>query len=221
MKKIFISITLISIIIFSSFGCVTKQMWDKKRPSYSNVPYNDTIISFYINKNSSQIAFMGEKYHYILSDHRQEFSKLMEAKDFLNLSQKNLKIYTRTFKERPQLYTSIKIKFDKNSVNKKQILWLKNHQFRPFLLPQRPNEILAYTREFNLEGKRYFANSKVNNKLQKLNRPLKLQIDESIMDKEPSQLEEALKIPLKIVATPFTLVADAVMFLGFVFVPFK
>ena len=230
MKKIFISITILSILIFSSLGCVTKQMWDKKRPSYSNIPYTDTIISFYINKNSSKIAFMGEKYHYILSDYRQEFSQLMEAKNFLKLSQRNLKINTRTFKKRPQLYTSIKVKFDKNSLNKKQITWLKNHKFRPFLLPPKAGEpisthptddkILAYTREFNLEGKRYFANSKINNKLQKLNRPLTLKIDESVQDREPTALEEAAKVPLKIVATPFTLVADAVMFLGFVFVSF-
>ncbi len=232
MKKIFISITILSILIFSSLGCVTKQMWDKRRPGYSNNPYTDTIISFYINKNSSQIAFIGEKYHYILNDHRQEFSQLMEVKDFLNLSQKNLKIHTQTFEKRPQLHTHIDVKFDKNSVTKKQISWLRSHKFTPVLLPPKEgdlvrfnahptdDEILAYSREFNLEGKRYFANSKVNNKLQKLNRPLTLKIDESVQDREPTALEEAVKVPLKISATPFTLAADAVMLLGFTFVSF-
>ena len=235
MKKIFVIITFIGILVFSSLGCVTKQMWDKKRAGHSNIPYTDTIISFYINKSSSKIEFIGEKYHYILRDYRQEFSQLMEAKDFLNLSQRNLEINTRTFEKRPQLYTHIRIKFDKSLVNKKQISWLKNHNFRPLLLPPKapkegepidvnyhPTEdkILAYTREFNLEGKRYYANSKVNNKLPKLNKPLTLQIDESVKDKEPTALEEAAKVPLKILATPFTLAADAVMLLGFTFVSF-
>ena len=55
---------------------------------------------------------------------------------------------------------------------------------------------------------------------QTVGRPLTLKIDESVQDREPTALEEAAKVPLKIVATPFTLVADAVMFLGFVFVSF-
>ena len=235
---------LITMIGFSSMGCVTKQMWDKKKADYSYGSYNDTIISFYINKQSSQIAFMGEKYHYILDNQNQDFIQLIEAKNFLNLKQNNLKIISRTSKNNPTIHTNIYVNFKKDSLNSREISWLKNHHFRTIFLPpvvvarerareqniKYPNrvdyrtlepKIASYRKEFQLEGKRYLANAQVNSKLQKLNQPLRLKIDEITKEKEPSKLGEALKVPFKIIATPFTLVADAVLLIGFIFVPFK
>ena len=241
MKKLFLSILTFTMLIFLSLGCVTQQVWKKNGPTYSNIPYSETIISFYVNNNTSEIAFMGTKYHYILKDYNQRFAEIMEAKKFLNLNQRNLEITTRTFKDRPRVYSSIKIKFDLNSLNEKQLLWLKAHKFLPLVLPPKvrfkePKEgtliadiapklkelkILAYIKEFSLEGKRYYANKEVNHRLEKLNKPLNFQIDESVMDDAPSKVVEGLKVPLKIVATPFALVADALLVLGFVFMPFK
>lgn len=241
MKKLFISITMITIMLFLSLGCVTQQVWKKGGPTYSNIPYNETIISFYVNNNTSEIAFMGTKYHYILKDYNQRFTEIMEAKKLLNLSQKNLQITTSTVKDRPRVSSRIKVKFDLNSLNEKQLLWLKAHGFSPLVLPPKvrykePKEgmlvvdlepklkelkVIAYTKEFSLDGKRYYANKDVNHRLDKLNKPLNLQIDESVKDDAPSKVVEGLKVPLKIVATPFALVADALLALGFVFMPFK
>ena len=247
MKKIkfrFQFFLLVTIVLFSSMGCVTQQMWDQKRADYSYGSYNDTIISFYINKQSSQIAFMGEKYHYILNNQNQDFIQVMESKNFLNLKESNLEITSRTFKNDPTVHTSMHIRFKRESVNSRQVAWLKKHQFRtmmvaPIVLEREmareqniryPNRvdpksikprIDSYVKEFQLEGKRYLANAKVNKKLQKLNQPLQLKIEEVTKENEPSKLGEALKVPFKIVATPFTLVADGVLLLGFVFMPFK
>jgi small-conductance mechanosensitive channel len=216
-------------------------MWDKKRATYSNIPYSETIIAFYTNKDSSQIAFISEKYHYLLKDHHQKLMTILEAKKFLNLTQNNLKIHVRTFENRPDFHTNIEIKFNTNSLNKEQISWLKVHDFKPQLKPitlkdpkdkdavysytqeYQPidSEILAYVARFNLEGERYIANPQINNHLQRLNRPLVLQIDESVKDREPTKLEEAIKVPIKIAATPFTLAADALLLVGFVFIPFQ
>ena len=222
---------MITLMLFLSLGCVTQQVWKKGRPTYSTIPYSETVFSFYVNNNTSEIAFMGTKYHYILHDYNQRFAEVMEAKKLLNLSQKNLKINARTFKTRPEVNTEVSVEFSKNSLSAKQITWLKNHNFKPLMLPPKVGEplmrvplekdIIAYVKNFNLDGKRYFANKEVNHRLEKLNKPFNLQIDESVMDDAPSKIVEGLKVPLKIVATPFALVADAVMLIGFVFIPFK
>ena len=233
MKKLFLSILTITMVSFLSLGCVTQQMWKKDGPTYSNIPYNETIISFYINNNTSQIAFMGTKYHYILKDYNQRFAEVMEAKKFLKLSQENLKINTKTSKTRPRVNIQVSVEFPIDSLSAKQIIWLKNHAFKALLLPitiEEPlgmvplphkGKIIGYVKKFHLDGKRYFANKEVNHRLEKLDKPLILQIDESVMDDAPSVIVEGLKVPLKIVATPFTLVADGLMLLGFAFIPFK
>jgi hypothetical protein len=235
---------LITVVWFSSMGCVTKQLWDQKRADYSYGSYSDTIISFYINRQSSQIAFLGENYHYIFDNPNQDFIQLIEAKNFLNLRENNLEITSRTSKDNPTVHTDIRISFKEGSVNSRQISWLKNHQFRTMMVPplviehqmareqniKYPNRIDprtikprvdSYRKVFQLEGKRYIANSQVNSRVQKLNQPLRLSINEVTKENEPSKLGEALKVPFKIVATPFTLVADALLMAGFIFVPFK
>ena len=243
-KLWFQAFLLITVVWFSSMGCVTKQMWDKKKTDHSYGSYNDTIISFYINRQSSKIAFLGEKYHYIFDNPNQDFIQLIEAKNFLNLRENNLEISSRTSQDNPSVHTDIHIRFKKESVNSRQISWLRNHQFKTIMVPpiivehqmareqniKYPNRIDprtvkprvdSYRKVFQLAGKRYIANSQVNSRVQKLNQPLRLSINEITKENEPSKLEEALKVPFKIIATPFTLVADALLMAGFIFVPFK
>ncbi len=80
MKKTFLLITIITITIFSSIGCITKQVWRNNTKSH---PYKETIMAFYANPKSSELAFIGEKYHYIFQEKTEAFTKLLNNKEFL------------------------------------------------------------------------------------------------------------------------------------------
>lgn len=213
MKKTFLFITLIAISIFSSIGCITKQMW--RDQTLSN-PYDETIMAFYINPKSNELAFIGEQYHYIFNKRTESFSTLLNNKKFLNLKQSHLKI--NAFIDRTDnriVHTSIHIRYPIEGSNPQQIAWLEKHGFfkHHFPYPQSEKKIEEYAKHYALQGTRYLANQEVNKKALKLRTPIKLTVEDYKTEKKSTLY--------KIAMTPISLTGDAlggVLMLGAVVV---
>jgi len=212
-KKIFLLIIIIAIGIFSSMGCITKQMW--RDQTVSN-PYNETIMAFYTNPKSSELAFIGEQYHYIFNNKTEAFSILLNNKKFLNLKQSHLKV--NAFIDRTDnriVHTSIYVRYPIKGSNSQQMTWLEKHGFFKHDFPHSQSEkkIENYSKHYALQGIRYLSNKEVNQKALKLRTPIKITIDD-YKTKEKSTL-------YKIAMTPISLTGDAlggVLMLGAVVV---
>jgi len=189
-KRWFQLFTLVTVLWFSSMGCVTKDLWR----SGNSKPYDETIISFYSHPQKNEIIFIGQKYHYIFTQGTAELNEILKAREFLGLNQKNLNITAQTNKnDGSRIQTFIRINFNTNQLNKEELTWLKSHNF----LRQVAN-VPIITKAFSLEGKRYKANSQVNSHAIKLQLPIRIQI-----------YEHSNNTLYKILMTPLTVTADA------------
>ncbi len=224
MKKLFLSITTLAMVIFSSLGCmqrapfeITQGVWsdDKDRV---NTSYDDLIISFYTNKTGDELVFLGEKYHYIFNQGSKEFAELLKSKDFLNLKQKNFHVEASLDTKDNRVVELKIISFIPNSdISKEQRAWLATHKFIPRdkrnyvaqepdpLYVSRPvyNNITVYQKSFFMKGTRYIANAEVNKKAIKLKQSRRLHVIGSIY-KDKSSLK-------KIAMTPLALVGDTAL----------
>lgn len=212
MKKLFLSITAIALLIFLSLGCVTKQVWTD--PTKAD-PYQERIISFYSNIEKEEILFIGEKYHYIFNKGTKEFMPLLSAKELLNLSDKNINVYTATNRQdNRNVGTHIRVHMKKSELNSEQITWLTEHNY--MLIQTDPhygtdhvyqaNEqvptVDTYTKEYYLQGRRYISSQEVNNNVVRLKKPLEIEVIEFKKYDEKSTL-------YKIAMTPLSVTADA------------
>ena len=201
-KHLFQGFVLITIVWFSSMGCVTKSLW---RDTDVKV-YNETIIAFYSNPIQNEIIFIGKKYHYILNRGTTTFYEVLKAREFLGLNQKNL--YINTFIDRRDMSiirTRININFRKDLLDKEQLFWLESHNFRIHNYYNGEKAVLE--KSFSLQGKRYQADSKVNAKVIKLNYPIALKISEPTSN----TLYKILMTPLSITADAGLVIAGAVV----------
>jgi hypothetical protein len=196
-KVWFSGFVLVTIVWFSSIGCVsrgpfdtTKEVWDTSQNSI-NTSYQEKILSLYNNKNGNQIAFLGEKYHYIFTNNTQEFSELLKQREFLNLFKKNFDIRTALDSTDNRLITAhINLYIPNNNLNREQRRWLANHKFIPIDSIQSMNPYLDpyatplprnikgvfYKKSFIIKGTRYLAKSEVNQRATKLKEPITLSI---------------------------------------------
>ena len=199
-KKWFWTSVLLMIGWFSSFGCVTKAVWED---GYISSPYHELILSFYTNKKSKNIAFIGKEFHYIFDKQTDEFIKLLNSKDLLNLQQENLQINSSA--GRPiasDVYANILVNFNINKLTTPQKSWLIAHNYNEHFIPNKREEIKVYSKYYQIKGKRFLANSKVNAKVKKLKRAIPLTI--MAYKKEKGNLAK------KIALTPLSITADAV-----------
>ncbi len=211
-KVWFTTFTLITMVWFSSMGCVTKQVWTD--PTKAE-PYQEHIISFYANKEKEEILFLGEKYHYIFNEGTKEFMPLLSAKELLNLSDKNINVNATTDQQdNRNIGIDIRIYMKKSELNSEQIKWLKEHNYT--LIQATPyhdinhvyqaNEqvpaIPTYTKAYHLHGRRYIASQEVNDNIVKLKKPLEIEVIEFKKYDEKSTL-------YKIAMTPLSVTADA------------
>ena len=212
MKKLFLSITAIALLIFLSLGCVTKQVWTDKTKAN---PYQERIISFYSNEQSKEILFIGEKYHYIFNKETQALMTLLKAKELLNLSDKNINVYAsidRQDNRKAQAHIMIHMK--KSELNTQQIAWLEENNFytihadpyygteHRYQANEQVPKVTIYTNEYRIEGSRYIANLEVNKQVIKLKKPLSIKVIEFYKSDEKSTL-------YKIAMTPLSVTADA------------
>jgi len=190
MKKLFLAILAVTIVIFSSLGCVTKDLWR----GTDVTPYPDTIVSFYSSPTRDKIIFIGQKYHYIFNQGTTELQRVLKAREFLTLNQKNLNIHSYIEeKDASVIHTRIEMRFEKHLLNTKQQAWLITHGFS-----QQNAYVPMFIKSFSLIGKRYRANQKVNKYAIKLKQPIQLQIN-----------ERSNNTLYKILMTPLTVTADA------------
>jgi hypothetical protein len=206
LKKIFLTITIFALFIFLSIGCVTKNVW---RDEVISEPYSETIFSFYTNDKKDKIVFIGDKFHYIFDKNTEDFSKVLEAKELLKLSNDKLSIYSYIDrKDQRVIYTTVAIRFKKDELNSEQLSWIdsniKDNYVKPPLgisgvHPKKSLESQNYF--FRLVGKRYLAKRELNHRVAKLRLPLQLTI---------TDFKRENKISLyKIAMTPLSLTADA------------
>ena len=197
-KVWFSGFVLITMVWFSSIGCVsrgpfesTKEVWDADIQNSINTSYQEKILSLYNNKNGNQIVFLGEKYHYIFTQNTQEFSELLKQREFLNLFKKNFDIYSVLDPhDNRRIQTTITLYIPNKNLNKNQRAWLANHKFiptdngqintpypDPYATPTTRyiNEV-TYKKSFIIKGTRYLAKSEVNQRATKLKEPITLNI---------------------------------------------
>ena len=201
MKKLLILISALSLAIFLSFGCVTKQVWtEKNKPS----PYNETIISFYSNVDKKEVLFIGEKYHYIFNKRTEDFIELLKQRNFLRLIDRKLSVNANvTPFDNRKILASIKIEFKKSEINKAQKEWLikyaENNERTYGSSIHETEEV--YSVYFHIEGTRYHATAEVNSKVVKLQKPIPLSIVEYKKEKK--------SMLYKVAMTPLSVTADA------------
>ena len=196
MKKVFLFVTVISLFIFLSFGCMTKQVWSDRTviPNYGH-SYKENIVSFYINTDEEKLVFIGEKYHYIFDANTKSFIHFLENSEILNLSPKNLKIHARVDRSNIEnIGANIMVEFKRSTLNKEQMLLLGLHFFEKY-----PNS--PYSKNYHINGKRYIANNEINKQVSKLEKAIELDIS------APKEINRStLK---KVAMTPLTLTVDA------------
>ena len=194
---------LLIVVWFSSMGCVTKAVWKDKRTSSQ---YSETIVAFYSNFKSKEIAFIGEKYHYIFNKKTNDFVELLKEKDRLNLQQENLQINASVgLRGDNVIQTDIMVHFDVDKLNEVQKKWLTSHGYhkaKSLPLPSSQKNISRFIRHYSILGKRYLINKEVNEKASKLKRAIPLQILEYKREKG--------SVIKKIALTPLSITADAV-----------
>lgn len=220
-KVWFSGFALITMVWFSSIGCVsrkpfemTQEVWDETQNS-TNTSYQEKIISLYNNKDGNQIAFLGEKYHYIFSKNTQEFSELLKQRAFLNLFKRNFDISAELDSKDNRLITArINLYIPNNNLNKEQRRWLANHKFipidsiqplDPYVDPySRPSprniRSVFYKKSFMIKGTRYITKSEVNQRATKLKEPITL----TILGQEYKDKNRLYQIA----QTPISLVGD-------------
>ena len=200
-KYWFQAFVLVSVLLFSSMGCVTKNLW---RNGSIVEDYNEKIISFYANKASGKLIFIGEKYHYIFSKNSQEFIELLSKKEFLKLKQEDLSVLTSVYLDKDNRVMSyIHVSFDTSLLNKQQLEYLTAQNFR-----YRGGE--KYQNTYTLIGKRYQSKETVNNRVLKLTHPMSLKIETFRKEKNIS-LYKVLMTPLAVTADAGLALAGAVV----------
>ena len=198
-KKIFITVLLVSLAIFLSMGCVTKQVL---RTKYDYRSYNEQIISFYLNPRGDEVIFIGNQYHYIFNRETKAFIELLKNRDILKLEHNNLEISTRV-DENTLVYSDIVVRFIDRSLTQKQKSWFQTHSYR-----QIRGKKTVYIKDYHIAGNRYLSNPNVNAKVERLKHVLEIKIDEAHI-----KSGDTLR---KIVMTPLAVVGDAVLIGGVV-----
>ena len=197
MKKIILFIT----IGLFTLGCTTKSVWNAQG---KGTKYSETIFAFYSNSKEKNIAFLGNKYHYIFTQNTEDFNKLLNKRKFIHLSQKNLKYppFFSVQNENNKLFIKLYMQFNEKNLNKEQKSLLYKYNFRL----KRGSFGNFYERNYVMEGKRYLGNPKVNKKAIKMQEPIELKVTLY------KQTENATLG--KIALTPLSLGVDALIQIG-------
>jgi len=222
MKKLFLATLAVTIVIFSSIGCMarapletTQEVWSNTQDSV-NTSYTDTIVSFYSDKKGEKLVFLGEKYHYLFNQNAKEFSELLKAKEFLNLQQKNFQVEASLdSNDNRKVNLNMSAILPLSELNQQQKEWLAQHNFslrsNRVYVGQEPDPLYAsrpvyrdqtvYLKSFFMKGTRYIANAEINKKSIKLKQARRLNVT-GYKYQDKSLLK-------KIAMTPLALVGDA------------
>ncbi len=175
MKKIFISITALAIIIFLSLGCAEKYTFDA--PNYKYHTYKEQISSFYLNnQRGDEITFIGKQYYYVFNQNTKEFIDFFKNRDFLKLKQKNLSKIKIIVDEKNGVHSNFLAMFDNESLTEVQKSWINSHHY---IKGRGPNS--TYIKVYHINGKRYRDTPKENIKVERLKSLIHLDIEEETL----------------------------------------
>lgn len=166
--------------------------------------YADIIQSFVTTKNARQVAFLGDKYHYIFTDNSGIIKKLVfwEQHEILYIDLKNTHLTVDKFNNVGG-YATVKTLF--SNLNRADVAYLKKLGFirdtdETFML------------KMPLSGKRYLSNG-VNYNAYTLNNQYEVKV---YALKKSSGLSKIAKIAI----SPITVTIDAILWLGEEVTPF-
>lgn len=196
MKKLLIVTMFLALAIFSSMGCMTSALLEKKE--YKNSQYQENIDAFLISQDGKKMVFVSDKYHYILNTD-QQLALLLAHKD----------------------EDGVRFLIDKGSyrVSDNRATARFSATIDPLKNPALA-ELFGYTKwktysnakdmwlSFNLYGERYLASKTINDAITPLSRPINITINES---QSTTTIGGVAK---KIALTPLALAGDVVMIGG-------
>ena len=183
-----VKIVTLLFCLFNLSGCMTSFMWEKGEPTYSQT--SDIVDSFLVAKDGQQLIVVSEKYHYVF--------KISDDLRSILLSEQRKYI-------RP-IFSSFEL--DHNNIIKGNYVLNYENKNDPSSNPDKTiligNTNFKFGRYYGyLVGIRYSSKEPIPTEY-KFNRPYKI----SIIEEDSTDSTTVAKV----LATPFTLAADTVMF---------
>jgi hypothetical protein len=192
MKKVYLGLLGVVVAIFLSMGCATPALWKDSSSDIDYMSYTETIDAFMINPNDKSMIFIGEKYHYIfepndqlayLLEHRDSSMEFLIANGSYNISNDIANV-------------GFQVAIDKTKATKQTMEWLNG---------QNAHNNTIY---ISLYGKRYNADSKINNAVQKSTKPFSITIQST------TKKTNIGGMIVKVIATPIALAVDGAIIIG-------
>lgn len=201
MKKTFWAVLAIAVVSFMSMGCFTTMLWQDKSYDQSFSPYKESIESFMMTQDGSKIIFVSKDYHYILNS-VPSLAFLLSHKDNLPVAYEFSKgTYTITSNHVTNNYAKavFHAKIDLAQCDPSLAKEMLDNHYGTL---DANKKILSFS--FTLGGTRYQSDSKINDKLTKIETPIPLTITEI---KSVNNVGQTVK---KIALTPLAIAADGV-----------
>ena len=206
MKKLLI-IGIIGTIIFNFTGCGLKK-------SFGVNSYSENIIAIYFNDKKEEVAFIGEKHHYLFQIDTKKLTEILRVKELLKIQINNMDFYTQLSDTPSSVKSHITIKFDKENLTQKQISWITSHGFHELVPKDSSTAKGSYSTAINMKGVRYKSKKDINQKVRKLAQSITLKV----LTFELENLEKLEKTPLKLYGRqPFQLESNKSILSPFVF----
>jgi len=168
MQKLLI-IGIIWTMFFNFTGCALKK-------SFGVNAYSENIIAIYFNDKKEEVAFIGEKYHYLFRIDTKKLTEVLRVKELLKIQINNIDFYTQLSDTPSSVKSRIGIKFDKENLSQKQISWITSHGFHELVPKDNSSAKGSYLTVINMKGIRYKFKKKINQKVSKLDQPIPLKV---------------------------------------------
>lgn len=175
-----------------SMGCATKQLWED---GHDKTQYDEKIDGFFVTQDNRTI-FLGQKYHYIF-DTNNEMSFLLshraEKGIGFNIPSGNYTVFVE------KANASFSVSIDLSNVSQGVREWLGQYK-------QKTKEGNGYKVHLYINGNRYTADSKVNERAKKFDQPIVLKVKEEQVHKD-----NAGQTIGKVIMTPLAIAADGAL----------
>ena len=186
MKKLLI-IGIIGTIIFNLTGCGLKQ-------SFGINAYSEKLMALYFNDKDEKIVFIGKNNHYLFNKGTKKLTQVLRASKLLQLQDHHLDFYTELNKNPVDVKSRVTINFYKDTLTQKQISWLTSHKFQELIPKDTSKARGAYSLVIHMEGRRYQSDKTINQKVEKIEPMLLL----NILTYKIQNLSKVSKTPMKI-----------------------
>jgi len=206
MKKLLI-IGIIWTMFFNFTGCALKK-------SFGVNAYSENIIAIYFNDKKAEVAFIGEKHHYLFHVGTKKLTEVLRVKELLKIQINNMNFYTQLSDTPSSVKSRIGIKFDKENLTQKQISWITSHDFHELVPKDNSSAKGSYSTVINMKGIRYKSRKNINQKVSKLAQPILLKV----LTFELDNVEKLEETPLKLYGKqPFQLEHNRSILSPFIF----